>query len=253
MNTAQSIPKLLTIVAIFLSITCAGNAQSVPLQNATATFSQTSFAGGPVAAAIDGNLSNNNGWAIYEGPSSNNSLPNMTNMQIAVFESISDVTLVGGTSLVFTLHHNLSAASPHTLGLFRLSATNDVRTEFADGLGSGGDVTANWVVLAPQSVSATNGAVLSILGDSSIRASGPNPATSVYTVTVDTAPIGMTGFRIEVLPDPSFPHMGPGRATENGNFALTEFQVAVVPEPASAVLLAFGAAVCFRLRTLTNR
>lgn len=225
------VSKLLVSMSITVHMVGEVKAQVIPMQNATATFSQVSFGGAPVARAIDGNLGSNNGWAIYEGPSSDNSLPNMTNPQTAVFETVSNFSLPGGTRLSFTLHQKLSAANPHTLGRFRLSATTDARTEFADGLGAGGDVTANWVVLEPLSVSATNGLVLSILEDSSILAGGPNPATSVYTVTADTALSGITGFRIEVLADPSLPHMGPGRALENGNFALTEFQAAVVSRP----------------------
>ena len=36
--------------------------------------------------------------------------------------------------------------------------------------------------------------------------------------------VGITGFRLEVLADSSFPDSGPGR-NGNGNFVLTEFQV----------------------------
>jgi hypothetical protein len=79
-------------------------------------------------------------------------------------------------------------------------------------------------VLAPLSASSTNGTTLSILGDNSILAGGTNPTTSTYKVSAFTPLVGITGFRLEVLADGSFPDSGPGR-NSNGNFVLTEFQV----------------------------
>ena len=197
---------------------------AIPLQNATATFSQTSFGGKPVGQAIDGSLGSDNGWAIYEGPTDCcGAIPGSTNPQIAVFETASDISIAGGASLTITLQQLFTSAG-HNLGRFRLSATTDARSAFADGLASGGDVTAAWTVLAPLSANSTNGATLTILGDNSILAGGTNPATSTYTVNAFTPLVGITGFRLEVLADSSFPDSGPGR-NGNGNFVLTEFQV----------------------------
>ena len=69
------------------------------------------------------------------------------------------------------------------------------------------------------SVSATSRTILSILGDSSVLAGGPNPDTSVYIVNAPTALTGITGIRIELLEDGSLPDNSPGRAI-NGNFVL---------------------------------
>ena len=121
----------------------------------------------------------------------------------------------------------------HTLGRFRLSFTMDSRDTFADGLTSSGDVTANWIVVDPISFFATNGTTISELSDHSLLASGANPTNDTYTVTAFTTATGITGFRLETLEDPSLPHDGPGRATENGNFCLTRFQVNAVPLPAN--------------------
>lgn len=215
------------ISALFMSLAL-GSAASTPgavqLQNATATFSQTSFGGDPVGQTIDGSLNDHNGWAIYEGPTDCcGAIPGMTNPQIAVWETTSDINFAGGATLTFTLQQ-LFYIGTHSIGRFRLSATTDARSEFADGLASGGDVTAAWNVLTPLSADATNGQTLSILGDSSILAGGVNPQTSTYTVTAFTPLVGITGFRLEVLADNSFPDAGPGR-NSNGNFVLTEFQV----------------------------
>jgi len=200
-----------------------GPNQPVPLQNATATFSQTSFGGNPITMAIDGQIVVNNGWAIYEG--SNSDGPNAidrTHAQTAVFEAVSDIG-VTGSLLTVKLHHWHQLAG-HSLGRFRISVTADPRSDFADGALSGGDVTANWEPLQPIDVSATGEVTLTILADQSIVASGAPPADTVYTV-VAPAPLGaITGFRLEALEGADFPDFGPGRYS-NGNFVLTEFEV----------------------------
>ncbi len=226
-------------------------ADLILLQNATATFSQTSFGGEPVSAAIDGNLANSNGWAIFRSDNGNAS----TTAETAVFETQSDAGFASGTALTFTLHQLYTSTNvQHTIGRFRLSLTTDDRSLFADGLSSNGDVSANWTVLNPLTATATNGATLTIQGDDSILASGASPATSVYTVTGVTSLTAITGFRLEVLEDPSLPSLGPGRFS-NGNFVLTEFTVDVqaVPEPSSLALIATaGVAYVWRRRRASD-
>jgi hypothetical protein len=64
------------------------------------------------------------------------------------------------------------------------------------------------------------------LDDGSVLAGGAEPATDTYLVAA-RAPVGdLTGFRLDVLADPSLPKGGPGRAA-NGNFVLSEFRVSV--------------------------
>jgi hypothetical protein len=224
---------------------CLGNVKQslavpITLQNATATFSQTSF---DVSETIDGNLGGTNvtnGWAIN---------PQIVN-QTAVYETSSDIGGSGGAMFTFTLTQNFGGT--HTLGKFRLSATTDDRSLFADGLQSSGDVTANWITLDPLSAIATGGATLTIQGDDSILASGTSPAASVYTITAQTSLTGITGLRLEVIEDASLPSLGPGRQPSNGNFVLQEFQVDAValfiPEPASIYLLGFGMLALSRRR-----
>src|SRR3954454_18769026 len=132
MPMRRTLFKLSAVLTLTLPLKVAAAAGPVPLQNATATFSQTSFGGDPVANAIDGNLANNNAWSIYEGPTDGSgSLPNNTNPQTAVFESVSNINVADGPTLRFTLQH-LFSATAHTIGRFRLSATTDARTQFAD-------------------------------------------------------------------------------------------------------------------------
>jgi len=200
----------------------------VALQNATADFSQTGFA---VGNSIDGNAAGNLGWAVdpQEGFS-----------HTAAFETVSNVGGVGGSVLTFTLTQNYSFNPQHLLGKFRLSLTTDDRSTFADGLSTGGDVTASWTVLTPTTATAANGSSLSILGDGSVLSSGALPNTDIYTITAFTALTNITGVRLEALTDPSLPSNGPGRQPFNGNFVLSEFGVgitpAATPEPGSLAL-----------------
>jgi hypothetical protein len=64
--------------------------------------------------------------------------------------------------------------------------------------------------------------------DHSVLVNGPNPQKDTYTVTVTTKLKNVTGLRLEVLPDPSLPAKGPGRA-DNGNFVLHEFTAKAAP------------------------
>jgi hypothetical protein len=81
-----------------------------------------------------------------------------------------------------------------------------------------------WTPLAPARFTSSGGSTLRKLPDGSILAGGENPSPDTYTITAQTDLSGITGFRLEALPDPSLPRMGPGRAS-NGNFALDEFRV----------------------------
>jgi hypothetical protein len=81
-----------------------------------------------------------------------------------------------------------------------------------------------WTVLEPQAYYASVGTKFTKLDDNSLLATGSNPGTSEYTVTVKTELKGITGFRLEALIDPNLPSYGPGRAG-NGNFVLSEFAV----------------------------
>ena len=229
-----------------------GLAAPVTLQQATATLSQNNDAG-PwlVSKAIDGDFSTglNSGWGVAEG-----NFSALTRPQTAAFETVTDVGFGGGTTLTFQLHHLFEWFSPHNTGRFRISATTAHRDTFADGLQTGGDVDTSWVVLTPHAATAL-GATLTILPDASVLASGSNPIPDVYTVFATTMLTGITGFRLELLDDASFPNGGPGRA-ENGNLVITEFTVdaAPVPEPSSVglLLVAMGSVGRRRFRTRTG-
>jgi hypothetical protein len=238
-------------VALFTTLVTCGlpavaQAETVALQQPTATFSQTQSGAFNIGKAINGTSADSSGWGIQGSIID----------QSAAFETATDIGFAGGSILTFDLDQTYSTVPGHTLGRFRLSVTTDDRSLFADGLFSGGDVTANWVVLDPSTFSALNGTTLSELGDNSLLASGTNPGTDTYTISAPTSLTGITGIRLEVLQDSSLPSNGPGRHPENGNFVLSELKISIVavPEPSSLQLLVSAGAVWgFLTRTARAR
>ena len=79
-----------------------------------------------------------------------------------------------------------------------------------------------------QGVYTTNGSVLTKEPDGSITVSGRN-VNGVVTLVVETELSGITGLRLEVLPDGRLPNRGPGRAAD-GNFVLNELELTAAPK-----------------------
>ena len=80
-----------------------------------------------------------------------------------------------------------------------------------------------WISLRSQ-----NGSTLRAEKDGSIVAGGPLPATDIYTLVGQSDLPDITGFRLEVIPDPSLPEKAAGRGP-SGEFVLSRFAVARVP------------------------
>ncbi len=180
------------------------------LQNATADRSQGGFS---PAATIDGNLAAGSGWAGDVGGT-----PAMT----AVFETALNVPVTAEDEFIFELVQLFGGQ--HFIGNFRLSATTDPRSDFADGLINGGDISANWTVLEVTSATSTGGETISVLPDGSVLVGGTMPATTTYTLRARGIAGNVTGFRLELLEHPSLPNNGPGRVG-HGNWVLNEFVV----------------------------
>lgn len=87
-----------------------------------------------------------------------------------------------------------------------------------------------WTALKPVEAKSKNGAILKVLEDGSVIASGKNPDTDEYTLSFNNELKGVTGLRLEALPDDSFPAKGPGRAG-NGNFVVNELILNVSGKP----------------------
>lgn len=205
---------------------------SMPLQNATASFSQGSYPVGELLDTLIPAPTNNNGWAIATGSG-------VTTDESAVFETISDSPASAyGSIVTLTIHQ--TSQSQHTLGAFRVSVTTASRSTFADGLASGGNLGSSgiWTTMVPIRATATGGATLNLRADRTILASGTSPTSSVYTVVLATPLSGITGLRIDALSDASLPDNGPGRSG-GGNFVITELvaDVATIAAPSSAPLM----------------
>lgn len=213
------------MLACFVGATA--QAQLVGLQQATATFSQNFDRNYFPSEMIDGFTGPSNGWAIFDGS---------TSAQTAAFETTTDLN-ANHIDLGMDFNHG----TQHLLGRFRLSATTDDRSTFADGLPIGGDVTANWTVLNATSISVPAGLTGTVLGDGNILVSGTVPMTGSYAIGYDLPMANVTGFRLEAMEDPSLPTNGPGLMS-NGNFVVSELTITAssVPEPASLLGLALG-------------
>jgi len=83
---------------------------------------------------------------------------------------------------------------------------------------------AEWTLLKPAEMKSAAGAKLALLDDGSILASGENASGDVYTVTADGEGKQVSAIRLDVLPDTSLPHNGPGRHA-SGNFQLAAFRL----------------------------
>ena len=89
---------------------------------------------------------------------------------------------------------------------------------------------SDWTTLKPDSVKSQGGATLTLLPDGSVLASGKNPQADTYLFEAKSTQSGITGVRVEVLPDASLPKGGPGRDAA-GNFFLSDFDVEVAGQP----------------------
>lgn len=96
-----------------------------------------------------------------------------------------------------------------------------------------------WTVVKPDSITSLHGTTFTVADDGSILAGGTNPPTDTYTLQFANLADGITGIRLEVLPDKSLPAKGPGRAG-NGNFVLTEFTVSSGPKQGDASPIAIS-------------
>ena len=81
-----------------------------------------------------------------------------------------------------------------------------------------------WEVLTPANLTASNGVTLTAQSDGSVFAAGATPASSMYDITASTKLTNITGFRLELLPDPRLPAGGSGRGAD-GKGVVTLFEV----------------------------
>jgi hypothetical protein len=90
-----------------------------------------------------------------------------------------------------------------------------------------------WAVLNLGPQKSANGVDLIMQPDRSVLATGKIPAHDTYVINTHVDGDAITALRLEALADKSLPHNGPGLG-DNGNFALTEIEVAAAPAKHSA-------------------
>ncbi len=86
-----------------------------------------------------------------------------------------------------------------------------------------------WDTLAFSKLESKIGTTLANEKDDIIFASGKN-GKDTFTLTTETTAKGLTGLRLEALPDKRLPKGGPGRAPNDGNFVLTELELFWAPK-----------------------
>lgn len=96
---------------------------------------------------------------------------------------------------------------------------------------SANEAGAEWFPLVPVEAKASTGDKFRVLEDRSILVTG-KADKGVYELSFETSLTGITGLRVEALTAESLRAQGPGLAA-NGNFVLTEFEVAVAPRDAA--------------------
>ena len=102
------------------------------------------------------------------------------------------------------------------------------------GTENGKQAEVKWTPLVPGEMFSDGGATLTKSGDGAVFASGKSPAKDTFLINVRSPLQGITGFKLEALPDESFVNKGPGRA-DNGNFVLSEFKLMGSGIPVSLV------------------
>ena len=87
---------------------------------------------------------------------------------------------------------------------------------------------ATWKRLKPENFESSGGETHQVKKDGSILIGGSIPGTSIYQVIFPVDSDSITGFRLDVLTDPSLPGTGPGRGdADRTNFILSEFTAEV--------------------------
>ncbi len=84
-------------------------------------------------------------------------------------------------------------------------------------------LATTWIPLDPKTYSVGGSARLTKLPDGSIRSTASVGELPDYVVTAETPLAGITGVKLEVLPDAELPAFGPGH--KEGDFVLAEFLV----------------------------
>jgi hypothetical protein len=121
-----------------------------------------------------------------------------------------------------------------------IKQTSDLSKRMAQWEEKSMQAGAEWTVLEDTSIHASFGVKFDKLEDHSYVAKGDNATANNYVILAKTNQKNITGFRLELLTDPSLHRRGPGRAAD-GSLYISEFLVdagpADKPEPNEKVAL----------------
>ncbi|HET6246784.1 MAG TPA: DUF1549 domain-containing protein [Tepidisphaeraceae bacterium] len=224
---------VLSEISATVKDTDGGGATPVKLIRAEADFSQRNY---PVEHAIDGDPST--GWAIDEpgkGPQS----------RTATFYFDKPTHLPHGGHWTIKLEQNYG--EKHVIGHFRLSLGHasadagplEVRRKeafeksFAHWQETAAAAAVKWTVLRPAEMKSSK-PILTLQKDDSVLASGDITKRDTYDLTFHTNLKGITGVRLEALPDESLPNNGPGMVFYEGalgDFSLSEITLSAGGKP----------------------
>ena len=105
-----------------------------------------------------------------------------------------------------------------------------VRAGQADWEKSLGNPADPWQSVTWETLNSTAGATLKDVGEGVVAVSGSNPPKDDFVLQAKTSLAGITGIKLEALPDAGLVNSGPGRA-DNGNFVLSEIKVLFNGQP----------------------
>ncbi|ADB16899.1 protein of unknown function DUF1549 [Pirellula staleyi DSM 6068] len=98
-----------------------------------------------------------------------------------------------------------------------------------------------FTILEGAKASSRGKATFEKLDDGSLRVGGPNAATEIYTIDLDTSSLvsrdmqqQLSALRVEALPDSALQGSGPGRSV-NGNIVLTDIELHLLDDAGSPV------------------
>jgi mono/diheme cytochrome c family protein len=205
------------------------NEQPLAFSSATSDFAQSGF---PASQAIDGLA--NTGWAVDDGSG------DLAKPRAATFVLRDRIKAPGNVRVKIRLHQDYGGR--HLLGRYRLAKGTDTTDESIpeperrrillakkQAAWEASLRPARWAVASPSALVSEKGATLEVQPDGSTLATGDKPNTDHYRVAIPGAGVAISAVRLEVLPDPSLPGEGPGRAPlfSVGNFLLTDVKLAV--------------------------
>ncbi|MCG6157978.1 PSD1 and planctomycete cytochrome C domain-containing protein [Rubinisphaera margarita] len=112
-------------------------------------------------------------------------------------------------------------------------ARPDLQAGFEEWLATAKDAQPQWTPVVPSQATSTGGATLSVDDEGNVLASGKSPDNDTYRIVLPLNQASASVIRaiqLEVLPDPSLPSNGPGRAG-NGNLVLQAVKATVGGKP----------------------